>query len=218
MMKRMICICVCLCLGISIGPLLAQSTDTLQMGTLHLDRKDKKSFSVRDSSLVIRIDTLIMKDRSQLIFYGKKNVELHIQYGEFGKDALITGTDGKNNGTDMTIYAGIGKLDNLIVDAGGRDAFNGTKTHPNGDGGHVEFYYLSSGLTPQQESPKQPRHLLINVRAGGHRVNPQSEVGNILSRIGSGNRPLGRLPQGQVYSGSPGKDGEAKLEAIAVLP
>src|SRR5699024_5873853 len=101
-----------------------------------------------------------------------------------------------------------GKLENLVVDAGGRDAFNGTKTHPNGDGGDVQFYYLSSGITPQQDSPKSPGHVLLNVRAGGYRVNSQSEIGNILSRIGTGSRPLGRLPQGQVYSGSPGKDGK----------
>lgn len=211
----------CFALGLFLlyKPLIAQTQrDTLRLGTLSLDPKDKKSFSGRDSSLVLYIDTLLMKDRSSINFYGKKKVTLYIQYAEFSKDALIRGTDGKNNGTDIDLYVNIGKLGNLIVDAAGLDAFNGTKTYPNGDGGTIHVYYLGSGIVPQSDAPKAPGHLLMLVQAGGHRVNAQSEVGNILDRIGSGSRPLGQLPQGQVYSGSPGTDGKATVEAVAEIP
>lgn len=218
MMKRAIFILVCgwFCFSAQIS--FGQTSDTLYFSTLSLDRKDKKSFSGGDSTLIVRVDSLIMKDKSRLIFYGKKNIELIVKYAEFGKDALITGTDGKNNGTDMVIYAGIGKIKSLFVDAGGRDAFNGTKTHPNGDGGNVEFYYLDSGAVPQTHSSDEAHFLGINVQGGGHRVNAQSEVNNILDRIGTGTRPLGRLPQGQVYSGSPGSDGEKTVEAVNQIP
>lgn len=201
------------------APLFAQKTvDTLTLSSLHLDRKDSKSFSGRDSSLVLKIDTLLMGDRSRILFHGKKQVDLYVQHAVIGERVLIRGTDGKNNGTHINLYIGIQRLGDLTIDAAGEDAMNGTKTYPNGNGGNIHVYYAQSGLKPQNASSDLPQYILMKVEGGGKHVNAQSDVGNIVGRISSGNRPLGQLPQGQVYSGSPGLSGEAQMEAIDQIP
>lgn len=191
-------------------------TETIEhLSKLEINKKKSKAFSGRDSILILNIDTLIMKDRSKLIFYGKKKVKLQVKHAIIEKDALIYGTDGKNNGSDMDISIRFDNLGSLTVSAAGLDAQNGTKTYPNGNGGKVTLNYLSSGIAPQQINKKQNAYLSIDTKAGGYSVNAQSDIRNILSRIGRGTRPLGQLPQGQVYSGSPGIDGKSEVKAIS---
>jgi len=207
---------ICLWMLCSAGA-FAQETDTLHIGKLSLDRKKKEIYSGgRDSLMVIRIDTLIMADRSQLVFYGKKEVKLEIGHAEINKRAYIFGTDGKNNGTDFDIHVQFDKLGALYVLAGGQDASNnGSRTFPNGDGGDVTLTYDSCGIVPQTTDKASDHYLQIHTGAGGHRVNPQSELRNIYSLInmGSPGRPLGSLSQGQVYSGTPGREGKSTINA-----
>jgi hypothetical protein len=191
-------------------------TDSIQhFSKLEINKNKSKSFSGRDSTLILTIDTLVMNDRSKMIFYGKKNVTLLVKHAIIGKDALIYGTDGKNNGSDMDIRIRFDNLGSLTVSAAGLDAQNGTKTYPNGNGGKVNLGYLNSGIAPQQINKKEDAYLAIDTKAGGYSVNAQSDIRNILSRIGRGTRPLGQLPQGQVYSGSPGIDGKSEVKAIS---
>jgi len=212
-MKNFIVCILALC---SIGA-FAQEAHTLHIGTLSIGKKKKEVVSGgRDSSLVVRIDTLIMADRSQLVFYGKKDVKLDIGHAEIDKRAYIFGTDGKNNGTDFDIHTRFEKLGALYVLAGGQDARNnGSRTFPNGDGGDVNFTYDSKGIVPQTEDKKFDHYLQIDTRAGGYRVNPQSDISRIYSLIdmGAPGRPLSNLSQGQVYSGTPGRDGKSTVKA-----
>ncbi|GGC21447.1 hypothetical protein GCM10011386_11830 [Parapedobacter defluvii] len=195
----------------------AQDTNTLHIGKLIVGKKKKEVYSGgKDSSLVLRIDTLIMGDRGQLVFYGKKDVKLEVGHAEIDKRGYLFGTDGKNNGTNFDIDIRFEKLGALYVLAGGHDARNnGSRTFPNGNGGNVNFTYASDGIEPQTEDKKSEHYLQIDTRAGGYRVNPSSELSNIYSLIGMGapGRPLSNLSQGQVYSGSPGKDGKSTVKA-----
>ena len=195
---------------------LAQtSTDSVQyISKLEIGRKKSKVFSSRDSSLILIIDTLIMKDKSKLAFYGKKNVSLTVKHAVIGKRAFVFGTDGKNNGTNLLINIGFDQLGSMFISTAGLNASNGFRTFPNGNGGNVKFHYFSSAVIPQFDNKKQKAYIDIETKAGGYNVNPQSEIGNILSQIGTGNRPLGRLPQGQIYSGSSGVDGSIEIKAI----
>jgi len=178
---------------------------------LELGKKKKKTFSSRDSSAVIYIDTLIMKDRSSLQFYGKKDVKLIVKHAEIGKGAFISGIGGRNNASDFDIDIKLTKLGSLYVIARGQDAMNGTKTDPNGDGGQVNFKYDPNGITPQTEDKKQANYVYIDVSAGGRAINPVSDLNQIYSRIATSAPGLRGLPQGQVYSGSPGREGKANI-------
>src|SRR5690606_40460806 len=70
------------------------------------------------------------------------------------------------------------------------------------------------GIAPQQESSKEDHYLEIATKGGGLVGNAKADIDNIFSRIGSGGRPLGQLPQGQIYSGSPGKDGRSEERRV----
>ena len=195
---------------------LAQSTDTVRISKLEIERNKKEVFASRDSSLEVYIDTLVMKNKSQLVFFGKKDVRLHVGHASIEKRGYIYGTDGKNNGTDFDIDMRFEKLGALYVLAGGRDANNnGSRTYPNGNGGDVTFVYDGDGTVPQTDDKNAAAYLHIDTRAGGYRVNPQSELNTIYGMMaqGGGGRPLGSVSQGMVYSGSPGKDGEISLKA-----
>jgi len=216
-MKSKLILILLLFLGGSIS--LVKAQDSVQhIQKLELTKKKKKTFTVnkRDSTLVLTIDTLIMKDKASLVFFGKKKVRLKVKYAELPKQAYIIGTDSKNNGTDMEIDIRFKQLGALYVLAGGQDANNGTRTFPNGNGGNVVLHYDKSGITPQQEDKNKPGYLKIDTKAGGYRVNPQSDLRNIYSQIGmgirSGNGRMGGVPQGQIYSGSPGRDGKSEVE------
>ncbi|MEC3879707.1 hypothetical protein [Parapedobacter sp. 10938] len=198
------------------GVAMAQDTLTVRIPKLEIERNKKEVFSGRDSSMVVYIDTLVMKNKSQLVFFGKKDVQLHVRHAYIEKRGYIYGTDSKNNGTDFQIDMRFDKLGSLYVLAGGQDANNnGSRTYPNGNGGDVVFTYDGEGIVPQTDDKKSTHYLHIDARAGGYRVNPQSELRNIYSLMnqGTAGRPLGSLSQGMVYSGSPGEDGDITLKA-----
>ena len=200
-----------LCLGLSfISESHAQET---HIPRLELGKKKKKIFNDRDSSAVIYIDTLIMKDRSSLQFYGKKDVKLVVKYAEIGKNVFVSGIGAQNNASNFDIDIHLQKLGSLFVLARGQDAVNGTKTFPNGDGGTVNFRYDPSGVKPQREDKKQTAYLQIDVSPGGRAVNASSDLYQIYSRIATSAPGLRGMPQGQVYSGSPGKEGKATVTA-----
>lgn len=182
---------------------------------LELGKKKKKTFNSRDSSAVIYIDTLIMKDKSSLQFYGKKDIKLVVKHAEIGKGAFISGIGGQNNASDFDIDINLNKLGSLYVIARGQDAMNGTKTDPNGDGGNVSFKYDPNGITPQTADKKQANYVYIDVSAGGKAINPVSDLNQIYSRIAMSAPGLRGMPQGQVYSGSPGKEGKVTISSFS---
>jgi len=193
---------------------LAQNDSIQHISRLEIKKKKRTNITSADSSVTLIIDTLIMNDRAHLEFYGKKKVNLKVKHAIIPKRAYISGSDGKNNAADFDITIRFEELGNLYVLAGGRDANNGSKTFPNGNGGKVSFNYIADGIKPQQEDKKQNHYLEIDTRAGGYSVNAHSELYTIYSQIGRGSRPLGQLPQGQVYSGSPGIDGKSEIKEV----
>lgn len=180
---------------------------------LVLKKKEKKSFSARDSSLVLHIDTLIMRDKSSLQFYGKKDVTIVAKHVEMGDKVVISGSGSKNNASNFDIDMNFKKLGSLYVIARGDEAMNGTKTDPNGDGGTVNFSYDSQGIAPQTASKKAKNYLFVDVSAGGRTTNPSSDLSQIYGRIASSPTGLRGIPQGQIYSGSPGKEGKVNIQS-----
>lgn len=182
---------------------------------LELRKKEKKIFQDRhrDSTSVLYIDTLIMKDRSSLQFFGKKNVKLVVKYAEIGDKAFISGVGGENNASNFDIDIHLQKLGSLYVIARGLDAMNGTKTYPNGDGGTVNFTYDSQGIMPQTADKKAKNYVFIDVSAGGRTINPTTDLNQIYSRIATAPSGLRGIPQGQIYSGSPGREGQANINS-----
>jgi len=196
-----------------LGTLFSYGQEIEHISKLELGKKDKKVFNRGDSSMILKIDTLIMKDKSKLEFYAKKDVKLEIGYAEIGKNVVITGQDSKNNATNIDMDINFNKLGSLFVIARGIDAFNGTKTNPNGNGGKVLITYDPAGITPQKTDKKGANYLFVDVQPGGLRVNPTSEISQIYSRISMAQPGLRGMPQGQIYSGSPGKEGTVEVKA-----
>lgn len=195
-----------------LGTMATYAQQVEHIAHLELGKKDKKVFNKGDSSMILKIDTLIMKDRSKLEFYAKKDVKIEVGYAEIGKNVVITGQDSKNNATNIDLDINLNKLGSLFIIARGIDAFNGTKTHPNGNGGNVNLTYDPNGLTPQSTDKKANHYVFIDVQPGGLRVNPHSEISQIYSRIAMSQPGLRGMPQGQIYSGSPGKEGKAEIK------
>lgn len=191
---------------------IGQSNE-LRFEKIVLNKKEKKIFNDRDSSAVIYIDTLIMKDRSSLQFYGKKDVKLIVKHAEIGDRAFISGQGAQNNASNFDIDINFAKLGSLYVIARGQDATNGTRTYPNGDAGNVDLAYTPTGITPQTENKKQKNYLFVDVSPGGLHVTPSAEITNIYSRIATSAPGLRGLPQGQIYSGSPGKEGKVTIRS-----
>jgi len=190
----------------------AQIPET-RISKLVLDKKEKKVFSDRnkDSSTVLYIDTLIMKDRSSLQFYGKKEVKIVVQHAEIDNRVFISGMAGKNNASNFDIDINFQKLGSLYIVARGEDAMNGTRTDPNGDAGNINLVYNQNGITPQSKDKKGKNYLHTDITPGGLRVNPSSDLRNIYDQISRSSPGLRGVPQGQIYSGSPGKDGKVTI-------
>lgn len=201
-------------LGLSM--VMGQENREQHISKLVLDKKKKESFhnDRRDSTLTLRIDTLILKDNASLQFYGLKDVKLIVNYAEIGKKAFISGISAKNNASNFDIEMNIQKLGSLFVVARGHDAMNGMRTDPNGDGGDVKFVYKKDGITPQTDNRKGKNYLYIDASAGGRAVNPQADIRIIMDRVASGIPRVGGLPQGQVYSGSAGREGKVTIEGL----
>lgn len=198
---------------IALYSLTIGQTADIHIGKLELNKKEKKVFNDRDSSAVIHIDTLIMKDRSSLQFYGKKDVKLVVKHAEIGNRAFISGQAGKNNASNFDIDINFKKLGSLYVIARGQDANNGMRTDPNGDAGIVNLVYDPTGVVPQTTDKKQKNYLFVDITPGGLHVTPSSEITNIYSRIATSAPGLRGLPQGQIYSGSPGKEGKVTIRS-----
>ncbi|MBP3942982.1 hypothetical protein J5U18_05275 [Sphingobacteriaceae bacterium WQ 2009] len=178
---------------------------------LTLGKKEKKVFSSRDSSLTIAIDTLIMGDKSSLQFLGKKDVKILVKHAIIGNNAVIYGSDGKNNAADIDFSVNLQKLGSLYILAAGQDAFNGTRTHPNGNGGNVTLRLAAGSIVPQQENKKAANYLSVATNPGGQHVNASSDLRNIYSQIKLSSAGLRGVPQGQIYSGSAGKPGKLTI-------
>lgn len=196
-----------------LGSFFTYAQEVQHIPRLELGKKDKKVFSRGDSSMILKIDTLIMKDKSKIEFYAKKDVKLEIGYAEIGKNVVITGQDSKNNATNIDMDVNFKKLGSLFIIARGLDAFNGTKTFPNGNGGKVKINYDPTGVNPQTKDKKGNNYLFVDIKEGGLRVNPTSEIGQIYSRISMSYPGLRGMPQGQIYSGSPGREGSVEIKA-----
>src|SRR3546814_9620463 len=96
-MKTMI-ICIAM---MAASAAIAQDIPTIHIPKLEIERNKKEVIGGKDSSLIVYIDTLVMKHKSQLVFFGKKDVQLHVGHADIAKRGYIDGTDGKNNGTDF---------------------------------------------------------------------------------------------------------------------
>jgi len=183
------------------------------IANLELRKKEKKTFQGRhgDSTSVLYIDTLIMGDRSSLQFFGKKEVKIVVRHAEIGERAVISGLAGANNASNFDIAMNLQKLGSLYLIARGLDAVNGTKTHPNGDAGTVRFAYDGAGITPQSADKKAKHYLFVDVSPGGRTTHPTADLHQIYSRIATAPPGLRGMPQGQIYSGSPGREGHVFL-------
>ncbi|MGO1243754.1 MAG: hypothetical protein ACTJHT_04800 [Sphingobacterium sp.] len=193
--------------GVSLGQVQQEHISKLELG-----KKKKKYFNSRDSSAIIYIDTLIMKDKSSMQFIGKTDVKLVVKYAKIGKKVFISGSGAKNNASNFDIEINLQSLGSLYVIAKGLDALNGSRTNDNGDGGKVTFRYAASGVTPQTTDKKAANYLRIDVTPGGRTTNPTTDLNQIYSRIKTAPSGLRGVPQGQIYSGSPGREGEVTLE------
>lgn len=186
----------------------------VRLGTLHLSQKETKKFRTpRDSSIRLVIDTLIMEDKSSLRFFGKKEVNIEVQHAFIGENTYISGVGSQNNASHFKMDIGFEKLGSLSILAKGIDAINGTKTFPNGDGGNVTLTYNPSMIVPQTQDKKGQHYLHVDTSPGGLHVTPSSEIGLLYSRIAQAPSGLRGLPQGQVYSGSAGKEGKVEIKA-----
>lgn len=187
--------------------------EVIHVQKLTLDKKKKQVYQGRDSVLTLYIDTLVMKDKSTLQFFGKKDVNLIVKHADIANDVAFLGQGLKNNGTNFNIDIDFDKLGSLYIVARGQNANNGSKTFPNGDAGNVTLVYESDGFTPQTTNKKGKHYIKIDNTEGGLNVTPTSEISNIYSRIALSAPGLRGLPQGQIYSGSPGKKGEVVVKA-----
>lgn len=216
-MKNVKNICFTLAILLAMSASYAQTTgnsegQVIHISKLSLDKKKKETFQSRDSILTVYIDTLIMKDKSALQFYGKKAVNLYIKHADIGKEVVVYGQGLRNNGTNFQIDIDFEKLNSLYILARGQDAMNGTKTFPNGDGGNVTLTYAAQGFVPQTTNKKAKHYIHIDITEGGLHVTPSADLNNIYTRIASSPIGLRGLPQGQIYSGSAGKRGTVLIK------
>lgn len=218
MMKRLVVL-----MGL-LAPFLAGSQTKLkpkviEIKKLVIDKRDSYEFSSRDSSVSVFIDTLVMRPGAKIRFFNKKEATMLVRHAVIEKGAWIGGSDGKNNGTNITLNINFSTLKSLTINVAGQDAKSANRKFDNGNGGNVVVNYLSSGVIPQIHISKQSAYLEIDNRGGGYRTNPQSDLAVIFGQIRSGSpgRPLGQLANGRVYSGGYGSDGKTTIKATASL-
>lgn len=211
-MKKIITILTCAFLAFQS---YAQS-NVEHISKLEIGKKAKKVYNTKssDSTINLHIDTLIMGDKASLMFYANKNVNLTIGHAIIGNNASISGTDSKNNGSNFDIQANFQKLGSLYIVAKGDNAFNGTRTFPNGNGGNIKLSLSENSIVPQRENKKQPNYLQIANEGGGKNVNATSDLRSIYDRVRQAPAGLRGLPQGQIFSGSPGIDGKTEIITI----
>lgn len=202
-------------LTLLLGNNVNAQANEIRISKLVLDKKEKKVFADRDrdSSTTLFIDTLVMKDRSSIQFFGKKEVKIVVGHAEIGDRAFISGMAGKNNASNFDLDFNFQKLGSLYIVARGQDAMNGTKTDPNGDAGNINLVYDPKGITPQSADKKGKKYIHTDVTPGGLRVTPSTDLRNIYDQISRSAPGLRGVPQGQIYSGSPGKEGKATISS-----
>jgi len=69
----------------------------------------------------------------------------------------------------------------------------------------------AGSIQPQSTDKKAKNYLKVDTQAGGKSVNAEPDLRYIYSRIQQAPAGLRGLPQGQIYSGSPGRDGTYEL-------
>jgi hypothetical protein len=70
---------------------------------------------------------------------------------------------------------------------------------------------MKESIKPQSTNKKATNYIYADVVAGGRAVNANSDLRNIYDRIKTAPTGLRGLPQGQIYSGSPGTEGTFEL-------
>lgn len=193
-----------------------KSTDTIRIGKLVIDSKKTHYFERGDSTTAIIIDTLVMKDRASLFFVGKKKVAATVNHAAIGKNCVLTGNDGKNNGTNLDININFTQLGGLYVDVSGLEARIANRNFDNGNGGKVTLNFLSSGQKPQLTDKNKPNYLSITNKGGGYTINPQTDIAVLLQqmRTGAPGR-MGGLPNGRVFSGNIGREGTTAINPVS---
>jgi hypothetical protein len=204
-------------------PFLSQGQithSTVKIPRLALNERKSFNFNKGDSSMTIVIDTLIMKDKSKMFFTNKKDVKLIVHHAVIGKDCVIFGNDGKNNGTNIDLSLNVAELNSLFVNVSGAEANTGNRRYNNGNGGKVVLHYLASGIHPQTHDRKKAYYLSISNKGAGNTVNSNHAVRIIMDQIrrGSPGRPLTQFPNGRIYSGETGNDGATVIKSVDTLP
>lgn len=196
------------------------SSGPIKISKLVIDSRKSFGLIAGDSVAAFIIDTLIMKDKAKLFLVNKKQASLVIHHAVIGKDCLVEGNDGKNNGTNLHLAANFVQLRSLSIDVSGEDARMANRHYDNGNGGQVVVSYLASGKKPQTSDKRQSQYLAISNKGGGHLVNPQGDIRVLMDQLRNGypGRPLAQLPQGRVYSGGIGADGKATVKPVTSLP
>lgn len=203
--------------------LSARKPSDVHIKKVEVGKNENYAIKNVDSSLVVEIDTLVMSDKASLEFVGVKRANLMVKHARIGKNCVIKGDDGKNNGTNLIFCVNIESLGGLLINVPGLDAKMSNRKVRNGDGGDVEIRYLLSGMKPQFENKKQAGYVEIKNNGGGYLTTPQSDLYSVFSlmRSGSPGRPLGLLTNGVVYSGNVGKNGRTKflgVEKLVAIP
>ncbi|EOR92705.1 hypothetical protein ADIARSV_4217 [Arcticibacter svalbardensis MN12-7] len=196
-----------------------QKVKYIEIKKLVIDKRKSYDFSSRDSSVSIKIDTLIMHANARINFLNKKEASMVVGYAQIDNGAQLNGNDGKNNGTNLNLSINFADLKSLSINVPGLDAKTANRKFDNGNGGKIVVKYLSSGIKPQTENSKQPAFLDIRNSAGGYTTNAQTDLVVVFSQIRSGNpgRPLSQLPNGRVYSGNTGGEGKFTMTPVADL-
>lgn len=195
----------------------AQKTE---MNRLELTKK--RVFYIRggDSSVTLKIDTLIMHTGARIVAMGKKNVIIIARYVETDKKCAVSGDDGRNNGTNFDLRMNFIRLNGLTINASGKNTTGGNRNYPMGHGGNVTIHYLASGLKPQINQRTAENYILVNTEGGKGSISPNTDLAVIQSQIRSGStpgRPLSGLRNGTVFQGSDGNNGKVKLESVEHL-
>ena len=199
----------------------ATYSQEIYLSRLVLTAGQKYTIKNVDSNVHLRIDTLIMKNRSKLIAFGKKNLVLTIKHAIIEDKCVISGSDGHNNGTNIDLRINIIALGSLYINARGLNFREGNPNYIIGKGGNISIHYLGTGLTPQLNRPHQNRYIGINNKGGQGSINPVSDMYVIKSQIADGNliqgRPLSMLPNGTIFQGSDGLAGKSSVIEVKNL-
>ncbi len=192
----------------------------LNMSRLELIKKNVFYIRGGDSSITLKIDTLIMNTGSRIVAMGKKSVIIQAGYVEIEKKCSISGDDGRNNGTNFDLRMNFVRLNGLTINAVGKSNVNGNRSYQMGNGGNVTIHYLETGIMPQNKQKSAENYVLINTEGGKGSISPNTDLAIIQSQIRSGSapgRPLSGLRSGTVFQGSDGNTGKINLQSVEHL-